>query len=84
VCIAEAITERGCESWFFPSYSPDFPPIEQAFAKLKNQWRQAAARTPEALLDAVSASLPSITAQDAHGFFRDCGFRMEADQTHSI
>jgi transposase len=82
--VAEAIAARGCELWFFPSYSPDFSPIEQAFAKLKNQWRKAQARTPEALLDAVSASLPSITPQDAHGFFRDCGFRLTSDPAQPL
>lgn len=81
---AEAIAARGCELWFLPSYSPDFSPIEQAFAKLKNEWRKHEARTPEALLDAVSNSLPSITPQDAYGFFRDCGFQVEADQVQSI
>lgn len=82
--IVEAITARGCELWFLPSYSPDFSPIEQAFSKLKNQWRKAEARTPEALLDVVSSSLPSITAQDARGFFRDCGFWMEAEQVQAF
>jgi transposase len=81
---AEALAARGCELWFLPSYSPDFSPIEQAFAKLKNQWRKAEARTPEALLDAVSSSLPSITSQDAYGFFQDCGFRVEAVQVQPI
>ena len=77
---AAIIAARGCELWFLPRSSPDYAPIEDAFAKLKRQWRQSEARTPDALLDAVGRSLPSISAQDAHGFFRTCGFRMETNQ----
>ncbi|WP_448545800.1 transposase [Roseiflexus sp.] len=78
--IAQIIAAHGCERWFLPSYSPDYSPIEYAFARLKHQWRQAEARTPDALLDAVGRSLPSISAQDAHGFFHTCSFRMETNQ----
>jgi len=81
---AEAITARGCELWFLPSYSPDLSPIEQAFAKLKNSWRKAAARTPEALLEAITTSLPSITPADARGFFRDCGYHPWSTSAQSL
>ena len=37
----------GCRLWFLPAYSPDFNPIEHAFAKLKNSLRKARARTQE-------------------------------------
>jgi transposase len=30
------IEQRGCELVYLPSYSPDFNPIEEAFAKIKN------------------------------------------------
>lgn len=39
--VKELIVACGCELWFLPSYSPDFSPIEQAFAKLKALWRRA-------------------------------------------
>lgn len=39
---------------FLPPYSPDFNPIEIAFAKLKALRRKAAARTCDALWDAVA------------------------------
>jgi transposase len=81
----EAImTARGCEVWFLPSYSPDLSPIEPAFSKLKNAWRRAGARTDEALLDAIAVSLPSITPDDAQGFFRDCGYRLHALPAQSL
>jgi len=30
------IEQRGCELVYLPSYSPDYNPIEEAFAKIKN------------------------------------------------
>jgi transposase len=74
--IAELIEARGCELWFLPSYSPDLSPIEQAFAKLKSAWRQAAARSVEVLYETIIASLPTITPSDARSFFRDCGYQI--------
>lgn len=73
--VEQLITARGCELWFLPSYSPDFSPIEQAFAKLKSGWRKAGARSVEELYEVVSTSLPSISAADARGFFTNCGFQ---------
>jgi transposase len=75
--VQELIHACGCELWFLPSYSPDLSPIEPAFAKLKNAWRQAAARTNDALVDTIATSLPSITPADAHSFFRDCGYDVQ-------
>jgi transposase len=75
--VEQLIRARGCQLWFLPSYSPDFSPIEQAFAKLKTAWRKAGARTTEALYETVIASLPSITAQDARSFFTACGYQLD-------
>ncbi len=33
--VSELIEERGCELVYLPPYSPDFNPIEEAFAKVK-------------------------------------------------
>jgi transposase len=72
------IEAAGCRLLFLPGYSPDFNPIEQAFAKLKEALRRAAARTREALEAAVAAALDAITAADAHGWFARCGYRPPA------
>jgi transposase len=51
-------------------------PIEEAFAKIKNLLRNAAARSKEALLEAIAAALFSaVTAEDARGFFEHAGYR---------
>ena len=47
----------GARMMFLPSYSPDFNPIEMAFAKLKALLRARAARTVTALWDAAGSVL---------------------------
>ena len=73
--IRELIGERGCELVYLPSYSPDYNPIEEAFAKIKHLLRKAAARTKEALVGAIGAALSAIDDQDARGFFEHAGYR---------
>jgi transposase len=63
--IRELIEERGAELVFLPSYSPDLNPIEEAFSKIKNILRKLAARTHEALLEAMEEALSKVTPADA-------------------
>lgn len=72
--VRELIIGAGCGWWYLPSYSPDLSPIEEAFSKLKTLLRRAAARTKEALLDAIGKALREITSSDAQGYFTHCGF----------
>jgi transposase len=53
-------------------------PIEQAFSKLKALLRRAEAHTREALIEAMGRALEAVTATDASGFFRHCGYRTTA------
>lgn len=59
---------------YLPAYSPDFTPIEPAWAKVKSELCRVAARTVPALQEAVGPALDTITPQDAAGFFRHCGY----------
>ncbi len=68
----------GCELVYLPPYSPDLNPIEQAFSKLKGSLRRAESHTRNALIEAMGAALTAITARDASGFFRHCGYRAKA------
>ena len=72
--VRELVEARGCELVYLPAYSPDFNPIEQAFAKLKALLRSAGARTREALLEAMGTALDAVTADDARGFFEYRGY----------
>ena len=71
----ELIEARGCELLFLPPYSPDYNPIEEAFSKIKALLRKAQARTKEALIEALGASISAVTFEEAWGFFEHCGYR---------
>jgi transposase len=73
--IRELIEQQGCELLYLPAYSPDYNPIEEAFAKIKNLLRKAATRSKEALVEAIGAALCAVTAADAGGFFEHAGYR---------
>ena len=78
--VRELVERRGCSLLFLPPYSPDFSPIEEAFSKVKALLRKAAARTREALVEAISIALSAVTSEDAMGFFGHCGY-LPAAQT---
>jgi len=59
---------------YLPSYSPDLNPIEPCWSKLKGWLRAKAARTKEALEAELGPALATISAQDAQGWFRLCGY----------
>ena len=73
--IKELIESAGCELLYLPPYSPDLNPIEEAFSKIKGLLRKAAARSREALIEALGRALEAITSEDARGFFEHCGYR---------
>lgn len=76
--VRRVIAACGCQLLFLPAYSPDFSPIEHAFSKLKALLRRASARTREALETAIAEALAAISAQDAQGWFRACGYPVKA------
>ena len=73
--IRELIEQQGCELLYLPAYSPGHNPIEEAFAKIKNLLRKAAARSKEALVEAIGTALSAVTAEDARGYFEHAGYR---------
>ncbi len=74
---ARAVIEAaGCRVRFLPAYSPDFNPIELAFAKLKTHLRGVASREYEPLLTAIGAGFDRISAADATAWYRHCGYHL--------
>lgn len=71
------IEARGCNLLYLPSYSPDFSPIELAFSKIKGQLKSRAARTKQALTDAVSEACRTVSSTDVAGWFRHCGYNLQ-------
>jgi transposase len=72
--IREAIEAAGATLLFLPPYSPDFNPIEQAFAKLKAILRKAAERTLDALWNAITTALPAFLPNQCANFFANAGY----------
>jgi transposase len=77
--VRQRLEAAGLELLYLPRYSPDLNPIEPLWAKLKARLRAAAARTVAALEAAVGEALARVTADDARGFFRGCGYALPAD-----
>jgi transposase len=69
-----AIEAVGARVRFLPTSSPDFTPIELAFAKTKTALRRAEARSCAAVTAALGTTIPTISPTDAHAFFRAAGY----------
>jgi transposase len=72
--VQAVLDQSGFAYRYLPAYSPGLSPIEPAWAKVKSYLRRVATRTVKALEQALGPALDSITAQDAAGFFRHCGY----------
>lgn len=77
--VRERLEAAGLGLLYLPRYSPDLSPIEPMWAKLKGLLRAAAARTVDALQAALAQALGRISAADARGYFRHCGYAEPAD-----
>ena len=72
--VRDAIHQAGAELRFLPPYSPDFNPIENAFAKLKAMLRKAGERTVEGLWDAIGRIVGTFTPQECANYFTAAGY----------
>jgi transposase len=75
--VRDAIEAAGAELRFLPPYSPDFNPIENAFAKLKALLRKAAARTRDALWDEVGRLIELFAPEECGNYFIAAGYEPE-------
>jgi len=72
--VRAAIEAAGARLLYLPPYSPDFNPIEKAFAKLKATLRSAAARTIEALWTTIGRIVASFTPAECTNYFAAAGY----------
>ena len=56
------------------SYSPDFNPIEMAFATLKALLRKASARTVPDLWRAIKEAIPQFEPRECANYFEHAGY----------
>jgi|SRR5437667_4482246 len=74
--VRQLIEAKGCQLLFLPAYSPDLSSIEEAFSKVKMVLRGIGARTREDLYKAFEYAMTTVTANDARGWFRHCGYQV--------
>jgi transposase len=68
------IEAAGARLLFLPPYSPDFNPIENAFARLKALLRKAAERTIQGLWSAIGRIVDLFTPSECANYFSACGY----------
>jgi transposase len=68
------IEAAGAELLFLPPYSPNFNPIENAFAKLKAMLRKAAERTVAGLWNAIGQIIDTFTPAECANYFAAAGY----------
>ena len=76
--VRAAIEAAGARLLYLPPYSPNFNPIENAFAKLKALLRKAAERSVEGLWAAIAAAIGAFTTQECTNYFAAAGYDVDA------
>jgi transposase len=72
--VREMIEAAGASLRYLPPYSPDFNPIENAFAKLKALLRKAAERTIRGLWDAIGRLIDLFTPNECANYLANAGY----------
>ena len=75
--VRDAIEAAGARLLYLPPYSPDFNPIENAFAKLKALLRKAAERTVEALWHLIGKLIDAYSPQECANYFAAAGYDLD-------
>lgn len=75
--VKEAIETVGASLLYLPPYSPDFNPIEMAFAKLKAMLRKAGERTIDGLWTAIARIIDTFTPTECTNYFAAAGYDPE-------
>lgn len=72
--VRETIEAAGATLLYLPPYSPDFNPIENAFAKLKTLLRKAAKQTVEGLWTTIGQLLDAFTPDKCANYLATAGY----------
>jgi transposase len=72
--VRQMIEAAGAKLLYLPPYSPDFNPIENAFAKLKALLRKAAERTVTGLWTAIGRLVDLFEPTECANFFAAAGY----------
>ncbi len=74
--VRDLLEQAGTGPLYLPRYSPEFNPIEPAWAKMKERLKAKAPRSLEALEAELKPALDTITAKDARGWIRHAGYAL--------
>lgn len=72
--VRHALEAIGAEVLFLPPYSPEFNPIEKAWAKLKDILRRVHTLTRDAFDAAVASAMDAITLHDIRAWIAFAGY----------
>jgi transposase len=72
--VRELIEAAGAGLRYLPPYSPDFNPIEQAFAKLKALLRHAKERSVPGLYDRIGVLIDRYKPDECKNYFTNSGY----------
>jgi transposase len=72
--VVAAIQRVGADVLYLPPYSPEYNPIEKAWAKLKELIRRAGTLTRAAFDQAVAAAMDQISVADIRAWTQHAGY----------
>lgn len=76
--VVAAIRSVGADVLFLPPYSPEYNPIERAWAKLKDFIRRLPTLTREAFDTAVASAMAAISNDDIRGWTQFAGYDLNS------
>ena len=79
-----AIEQTGAILRFLPPYSPDFNPIELAFAKLKAFFRAARPRTFDQVCELIAAALGLFMPDECANYVQHCGYHFTTQKSKML
>ena len=82
--VRAAIEAAGAQLRFLPPYSPDFNPIEQAFAKLKAFLRAARPRSFAQVTTLIGIALDLFSSTECANYIRNCGYRVSTPLSKTL
>lgn len=75
--ILAAIRAVGADVLFLPPYSPEYNPIEKAWAKLKDLLRRATTLSRDAFDAAIATAMNAIDHSDVSGWTSHAGYALD-------
>ncbi|MEX2697253.1 transposase [Rhizobium mongolense] len=70
----DLIRQKGAWLLLLPAYSPDLNPIETAFSKLKTLLRKKAAKSFDAISNALSDICALFPVEECRNYFKAAGY----------